>query len=84
MRFVFALIFVLGQAVRGQEQVIVRVGDANGGRPLPYASVLINGTHTGTITNLDGWFALQLRDPAGTLVISYVGCKTSRRTTPSS
>ena len=39
------------------------------------ASVLVKGTSTGTVTNLDGQFTLSA--PAnGTLVISYVGMQT--------
>lgn len=44
---------------------------------LPYASIGIRGKHVGTISNLDGEFALTLssENSKDTLVVSYVGFK---------
>lgn len=48
--------------------------DSNG-EPVIGASILVKGTSTGTITNLDGFFSLEA--PIGsTLVISYIGYAT--------
>ncbi|MCB9049810.1 MAG: TonB-dependent receptor [Lewinellaceae bacterium] len=43
------------------------------GLPLVGASVLIKGTSTGTITDIDGGYELDVPDPNDTLVFSYVG-----------
>ncbi|MDW7695842.1 TonB-dependent receptor [Flammeovirgaceae bacterium SG7u.111] len=45
---------------------------ADDGSPIPGVSVLVKGTARGTVTDLDGNFALQV-DPSATLVFSYVG-----------
>ncbi len=42
---------------------------------LPGVTVLVKGTSVGTTTDIDGNFSLSVPDPAGTLVISYVGYK---------
>ncbi len=46
-----------------------------GGAPLPGVSVLIKGTSTGTITDVDGAFELNA-DENATLMISFVGYRT--------
>ncbi len=46
-----------------------------GGSPLPGVSILIKGTSTGTITDIEGKFSLNV-DEDGVLVISYIGYKT--------
>ncbi len=55
-----------------QGTVTGKIRDTNG--PLPGANVLIEGTYTGTITNLEGVFSLS-NAPVGTrrLEISYIG-----------
>ena len=44
------------------------------GLPLPGASVIIDGTSTGTTTDFDGQFSLQV-EPKDVIVITYVGYK---------
>ncbi len=45
--------------------------------PVIGASVVIDGTHKGVVTNIDGLFALKL-PPETSLVISYIGYKTKK------
>ena len=45
--------------------------------PVIGASVFIDGTHKGDVTNIDGLFALKL-PPDTSLVISYIGYKTKK------
>lgn len=47
-----------------------------GGVPLIGANVLIKGTTTGTITDLDGSFSFEAADDAATLVATYTGFET--------
>ncbi|WP_202900539.1 SusC/RagA family TonB-linked outer membrane protein [Lunatimonas lonarensis] len=47
------------------------VKDANGD-PMPGVSVLVQGTTTGTVTDLDGKFSINVPD-GGTLVFSFIG-----------
>ena len=42
------------------------------------ASVQVEGTTIGTVTDFDGNFTLDVSVPKGNLVISYVGCKTMK------
>lgn len=49
-------------------------GTVNGdGEPLIGASILLKGSGTGTVTDIDGKFELAVPDDAKTLVISYTG-----------
>lgn len=48
----------------------------NKGQSLPGVSVQLKGTKTGTVTNNDGNYTLQLPDNNGTLVFTYIGFST--------
>lgn len=52
---------------------VVRDGE---GRALEGASVKLKGTNTGTATDVNGSFALQIPEGGGILIISYVGYET--------
>ena len=51
------------------------VSDSRSNEPMPYATVYVNGTTKGTITNDDGLFELQNVKFPATLVFSFVGYK---------
>ena len=51
--------------------------DAEDKQPVIGASVVIDGTKKGVVTNIDGQFALKL-SPDTSLVISYIGYKTKK------
>ena len=59
--------------------VVVRgmIIDAEDKEPVIGASVVIDGTKKGVVTNIDGQFALKL-SPDTSLVISYIGYKTKK------
>ena len=52
------------------------VKDATSGEPLIGCSVSAKGTSSGTVTNLDGKFSIEVTDATSVLVFSYVGYKT--------
>ncbi|WP_278564597.1 SusC/RagA family TonB-linked outer membrane protein [Prevotella melaninogenica] len=54
-----------------QSTITGQVKDATG-EPVIGASVLINGTNNGTVTDLDGNFSISVQ-PGATLTISYIG-----------
>jgi len=56
------------------QEVSGTVSDASG--PLPGASVVVKGTTTGTQTDFDGNFSIQVSSSDAVLVISYVGYST--------
>ncbi len=58
------------------------VTDAETGAPLEFVTVIIEGTHIGTTTSMDGTFELNLRSANDALVFSFVGYMTQRHLPP--
>jgi len=58
---------VIGQTVTGT------VTDSSDGMPLPGVSVLIKGTSTGTATDVDGQYSLNVQGSQTVLVFSFLG-----------
>lgn len=56
-----------------QKRISGNVTDAADGTPLPGVNVVVKGTNTGTVTDLDGNYSLTVSDEADTLVFSSVG-----------
>jgi hypothetical protein len=50
-----------------------KVTDADDGSSLPGVSVVVKGTSIGTVTDVDGKFALTVTTDAQTLVFTFVG-----------
>jgi len=59
---------------RQPQQIIVKgkVTDENG-NTLPGVNIIIKGTLTGTITNVDGNYSIEVDDPSATLAFSFIG-----------
>ncbi|MCD8265021.1 MAG: carboxypeptidase-like regulatory domain-containing protein [Tannerellaceae bacterium] len=53
---------------------------AEDGEEVIGASIVVKGTPTGTVTNFDGTFQLDVPQSATTLVVSYIGMKTQEVT----
>lgn len=60
----------------GQKEVSGVITSAEDGIPVIGASILIKGTSTGTVTDVDGKYALTVPGDDAVLVISYTGLKT--------
>lgn len=74
MMFIAGLFLSMGVAL-AQTQVNGTVTSADDGEPVIGASVLVEGTKTGTVTDINGNFSISV--PAGKkLVISYLGMQT--------
>ncbi len=58
-----------------QAQYVVSgtVTDASNGDPMPGVNIVIRGTTTGTITDMEGKYVLGLNDPNSVIQISFVG-----------
>lgn len=70
----FVFVFFLVAAVHAQEVTISgKVTTEDNDSPLPGVSVLLQGTSTGSVTNLDGMYSIDVPDGEGTLVFSYLG-----------
>lgn len=71
--FLLLLLFLLGQQVYGQTgRISGTISDSNG-NPILGASVLVKGTNTGTISDFDGKFSINILNDKATLLISYIG-----------
>lgn len=71
-------VFLRADTVRGSYNggaIAGRITDASG-RPLPYASITIKGTRTGTTTDVNGNFRLMVNGLTNTVVVSSVGFET--------
>ena len=74
MMFLVGLFLSLGTAL-AQTEISGTVVSTDDGQPVVGASILVSGTQTGTVTDVDGKFRLSA--PAGVkLIVSYVGMKT--------
>ncbi len=72
--FLFLLFVLLGtSSAWAQTTVSGTITDEESGDPLIGASVLVTGTSTGTVTDFDGNFSLNVPAGAETLTVSYTG-----------
>ena len=67
------LVLGIGLATAQTRKVTGTVISAEDSEPIIGASVIVKGTTTGTVTDFDGVFSLDVPSSAKTLVISYVG-----------
>lgn len=86
MRSPLALFLVLLLAAPAGAQVVVSgtVVDAETGEPLPSATVQVEGTTTGTITNPAGEFEIAVSEPPGELLVRFIGYGSERTAVPRS
>jgi len=78
LTFLWACLFLIGVGLVNAQSKSVsgKVLSAENGEPIIGATVMVKGSSTGTITGVDGDFALTLQDTQKTLIISFVGMKT--------
>lgn len=67
------LLFLLPLWAQAQTSISGRVVDSYTHELLPYCSVGIRGTTTGTLTNEAGAFALRMDSAGGSVIFSYIG-----------
>ena len=72
-----AVLALVSSELWAQEAVVSgRVTDAEDGTGLPGVNVVLQGTTTGTVTDVDGNYSLSVPSPQGTLVFTFVGMAT--------
>ena len=77
--WIVTIMLLLSPAAMSQSlSVTGSVTDKNNQEPIIGASVLVEGTTNGTITNADGEFTLSGVPSGGTIVVSYIGYTTQR------
>ncbi|MEQ8363507.1 MAG: SusC/RagA family TonB-linked outer membrane protein [Cyclobacteriaceae bacterium] len=75
----FSFVFVL--SAWAQERVVSgKITAAEDGTTLPGVNVVLKGTTTGTVTDVDGNFRLGVPSSGGTLVFSFIGLQTQEIT----
>ena len=72
--FVFFVLFVITASPCVAVSLSGRV-QTSGGEPLAFANVYIKGTSTGTTTNLDGLYRLEIPEGKSEIVFRYLGYK---------
>ena len=75
-RVVLSAIFCLSAIVAFSQRTVTGKVSNAGQETLPGVTVLLKGTVTGTITDLDGTFSLSVPNTGGSLVFSSVGFRT--------
>lgn len=76
LSILLCLFIGIGLATAQTSKVTGVVISAEDGEPIIGASVVAKGTTTGTVTNFDGHFTLDVPTSAKLLTVSYVGMKT--------
>lgn len=77
--FLFACLFLsIGIAIAQSSNATGRVLSAEDNEPIVGATVQIEGTDTGTITDPDGKFTINVPSSAQILVISFIGMETQK------
>ncbi|HER09480.1 MAG TPA: TonB-dependent receptor [Bacteroides sp.] len=61
------------EGIMAQQIITGRVTDAGDGQPMPGVNVVVRGTTTGTITDMEGNYSIRVSDPNAVLLFSYVG-----------
>lgn len=79
--FMLCILFAGIQVVNAQvKNISGTVTSAEDGSPIPGVSVIVKGTTVGTITNIDGYFRLDVPQESNTLIFSFVGMKSMEKT----
>jgi TonB-linked SusC/RagA family outer membrane protein len=69
----FVAFILLGLSAYAQEMEVKGKVSSDAGEPLIGVTVVVAGTATGTVTDIDGGFALRVPGPDAQLTFSYVG-----------
>ena len=62
-----------GASANAAHEVSGTITSSDDGEPLPGVNIMVKGTSIGTITNVQGRYSLEMPDPNGTLVVSFIG-----------
>jgi hypothetical protein len=77
----FCLFLGMGLVTAQTRQITGTVISADDGEPIIGASVIVKGTTTGTVTDIDGNFSLSVPSSARTLVIFMISIRIFLRNT---
>jgi len=74
LSMVLLMVLLTGMAFAQQKTVTGKVADETG-VPVPGATIIVKGTSTGTVSDMDGKFSISVPTTSKTLVISFIGMK---------
>jgi hypothetical protein len=80
LRITMILVFAMGTVIAQDQSVSGRVSDAEDGSGLPGVNVLLKGTTTGAVTDVDGNFKVNVSSSDVVLVFSFIGYQTQEIT----
>lgn len=72
----FTLLFGITSMLLAQQRTVTGLVIDNLKEPMPGLTVMLKGTETGTITNIDGKFSISVPGNNAVLVFSFVGYNT--------
>jgi TonB-linked SusC/RagA family outer membrane protein len=76
--------FLASISLYAQQTVSGKVTASEDGSPLPGVSILIKGTSTGSVSNIDGNYSISVPESGSVLVFSFIGYETKEVTVGSS
>ena len=79
IKLLLACLFLFVGMSMAQTKVTGTVISSEDGEPLIGVTVKVVGTNTGTVTNLEGEFAIEVKNTKSELEFSYVGMQTVRK-----
>jgi TonB-linked SusC/RagA family outer membrane protein len=74
------LSFLWGQAMAQERTVTGTVTSEEDGTPIPGVNVIIKGSSTGTVTDIDGKYTINVPQKGGVLVFTFIGLATEEVT----
>ena len=72
LSMVLLMVLMAGMAFAQQKTVTGKITDETG-TPVPGATVIVKGTQSGTVSDLDGKFSISVPSASKTLVVSFIG-----------
>ncbi|MDX1627326.1 MAG: SusC/RagA family TonB-linked outer membrane protein [Fulvivirga sp.] len=76
LSFMLMFAFTFSESWAQERTVSGKVTSIENGEPLPGVNVVLKGTTTGTVTDIDGNYKLTVPSGGGTLVFSFIGLTT--------
>lgn len=73
--FLLATTFIVGQGVAQNRSITGKITSSDDGSPVIGATVIVKGTSTGTVTNMNGEYTIQVPEGATALIVKFVGMK---------
>ena len=72
------LLILIAGGMYAQQTVTGKVTSGEDNSPLPGASIVLLGTTTGAVTDVDGNYSIELPDQTGTLKFSFIGFQSTQ------